>query len=107
MQPETKPRRAPTFRPMTSVIEDDEQSDYDVDVNPIVVNVDYDISETVEQVQTTRDADTGEVHTRVVPAVVSNGGFDSTALDNYADWIRIDPESRQPDQWAAYAESDV
>ena len=109
LRPETKPRKAAQFRPLEGVLEEDEMYDYNTGIIPVVVEIDYAVTEVVEQLQVTRDARTGEAHTVVVPAVVSNAGFDPTALENYADWITSDDHqsNRQPDQWAAYEEPDI
>ena len=108
LQPVSRPRKAPCFCPMTRVMEEDEQYDYDLQLHPIVEEVDYAKTEKVKQIRVSKDAVTGEVCTQIVPTDVSTIGFDTEAIDHYADWTRQDlTEIRAPDQWAACEESDV
>ena len=103
LRPETKPRLAALY--MATLAEgDEEMCDFNTGAEIIANDVDYNTTTTVvDHQQATHDAVSGEPQTIVVPTVVSNQGFDQTALENYADWITADmPEDRDPGQWAAY-----
>ena len=91
------------------MLEDDEQYNYDTGIAPVAIEIDYDANVVKEQLQVTRDARTGESHTELVPTVVSNDGFDPIALELYAEWITSNDhhDNRDPDQWAAYEETDA
>ena len=102
LRPETKPRSAARFMP-TLAEGDEEMCDFNTGATHMVNELDYSVTAVVDQLQATHNAASGEPQTIVVPTVVSNLGFDQTAVANYADWITADmPEDRDPGQWAAY-----